>query len=97
MRYPQTSRSQPNKALDVLEATLGAREWLVDGTFGVADVAVGSYLNYVPLFFSQVGCACVMGCVYGMCTFVERASFFFPRPLITSPYLSFPFHPISSP
>lgn len=39
------------KAVDKLESILGSCEWLVDDTFSVADVAVGSYLNYVPLFF----------------------------------------------
>lgn len=39
--------------MDVLEQILSSGEWLVDGTFSVADVAVGSYLNYVPLFFPQ--------------------------------------------
>ena len=49
-----TQLDKPNKALDTLDAMLGQNEWLSDGGFGVADVAVGSYLNYVPLFFSQV-------------------------------------------
>jgi len=39
------------KAVDKLEAILGACQWLVEDEFSVADVAVGSYLNYVPLFF----------------------------------------------
>eukprot|EP00418_Pyrodinium_bahamense_P007283 CAMPEP_0179023678 /NCGR_PEP_ID=MMETSP0796-20121207/7055_1 /TAXON_ID=73915 /ORGANISM="Pyrodinium bahamense, Strain pbaha01" /LENGTH=295 /DNA_ID=CAMNT_0020719599 /DNA_START=45 /DNA_END=932 /DNA_ORIENTATION=- len=46
--------SLPGKALDTLDAILGASEWLVDGEFSVADVAVASYLNYVPIFFGQV-------------------------------------------
>ncbi len=39
------------KSVATLEAILAENEWLVDETFSVADVAVGSYLNYVPLFF----------------------------------------------
>lgn len=38
----------------MLENILSKSEWLVDNTFSVADVAVGSYLNYVPLFFRNV-------------------------------------------
>jgi len=43
-----------SRGLDVLEAMLAKNDWLVDNKFSVADVAVGSYLNYVPLFFSSV-------------------------------------------
>ena len=39
------------RSVDRLEEILSGCEWLVDGTFSVADVAVGSYLNYTPLFF----------------------------------------------
>jgi glutathione S-transferase/alpha,alpha-trehalase len=45
---------QPNRALDQLERILSGSDWLVDNTFSVADVAVASYLNYVPLFFRNV-------------------------------------------
>ena len=41
------------RALDRLEEILGKCEWLC-GEFGVADVAVASYLNYVPVFFPRV-------------------------------------------
>lgn len=40
-----------SRTMDVLEELLGKSSWLVDDTFSVADVAVGSYLNYVPIFF----------------------------------------------
>ena len=39
------------RSVATLERLLGEREWLVGGEFSVADVAVGSYLNYVPIFF----------------------------------------------
>jgi len=39
------------RSVERLEEILGECEWLVDNSFTVADVAVGSYLNYVPLFF----------------------------------------------
>jgi glutathione S-transferase/alpha,alpha-trehalase len=41
------------KQVAVLEDILSNRDWLVDDTFSVADVAVGSYLNYVPVFFGN--------------------------------------------
>lgn len=49
-----TQLDKPNRGLDVLESMLKDKEWLVNNQFSVADVAVGSYLNYVPLFFSSV-------------------------------------------
>jgi len=49
-----TRLSAPGKALDTLNSLLGASEWLVDGEFSLADVAVASYLNYVPVFFDRV-------------------------------------------
>jgi len=50
-----TQLDQPNRAIDRLEQILGERGtgWLTGPTFGVADVAVGSYLNYVPVFFKN--------------------------------------------
>lgn len=35
------------RSVAVLEEILGRCDWLVDNSFSVADVAVGSYLNYV--------------------------------------------------
>jgi glutathione S-transferase len=50
-----TMLDKPNvRALDVLNQILEKSEWLVDNKFSVADVAVGSYLNYVPVFFQDV-------------------------------------------
>jgi glutathione S-transferase/alpha,alpha-trehalase len=46
-----TTLDKPSKALDTLESIVGKSEWLVDGKFSIADVAVASYLNYVPIFF----------------------------------------------
>jgi len=56
-RMSGTSIDKPGRAMDVLEETLSKNQWLVDNKFSVADVAVGSYLNYVPLFFSNVNMA----------------------------------------
>lgn len=51
-RVRGTSMNKPDlKAVSTLERLLGESEWLVGGEFSVADVAVGSYLNYVPIFF----------------------------------------------
>ncbi|KAG5180314.1 glutathione s-transferase [Tribonema minus] len=41
----------PVRAIANLERMLGAREWLVDDAFSVADVAVGAYLLYALMFF----------------------------------------------
>jgi len=46
--------SQPSRAMDTLEKLLGESDWLVDGEFSVADVAVASYLNYAPVFFGNI-------------------------------------------
>lgn len=41
------------KGVKLLEDILANREWILDEGFSVADVAVGAYLNYVPVFFPQ--------------------------------------------
>lgn len=46
-----TTLDKPSRALDTLESIIGTSDWLVDNSFSVADVAVASYLNYVPVFF----------------------------------------------
>lgn len=52
MSGPQLSA--PGRSMDVLEDLLSKSKWLVDDSFSVADVAVCSYLNYVPVFFGRV-------------------------------------------
>ena len=49
-----TQLDKPSKALDTLEGILESTEYIVDNTFSVADVAIASYLNYVPIFFRNV-------------------------------------------
>ena len=49
-----TQLDKPNKALDTLEKILSKSDYLVNNEFSVADVAVASYLNYVPVFFGSV-------------------------------------------
>ena len=44
----------PNKRIDTLDQILSEKEFLVDGGFSLADVAVGSYLLYVPQFFQGI-------------------------------------------
>lgn len=46
-----TQLHAPCRALDTLEESLHTSDWLVDGEFSVADVAVSGYLNYVPVVF----------------------------------------------
>jgi len=53
-RMSGTEIAAPNKSMDTLEEILGQSEWLVDNEFSVADVAVASYLNYVPVFFGNI-------------------------------------------
>jgi glutathione S-transferase len=45
-----TSLDKPNKKIAVLEEMLADSDYIVDNKFSVADVAIASYLNYVPLF-----------------------------------------------
>merc|ERR1712138_197633 len=53
-RVRGTAMDRPDiRSVGRLEEILGEREWLVDGEFSIADVAVGSYLNYVPIFFGN--------------------------------------------
>jgi len=53
-RVRGTSMDKPElRSVGRLDTILGEREWLVGDTFSVADVAVGSYLNYVPIFFQN--------------------------------------------
>lgn len=58
-----TGLKQPNRRIDTLETLLSTREYLVKGDgngngnddgFSLADVAVASYLLYVPQFFPDV-------------------------------------------
>lgn len=46
-----TGLKKPNKRIDVIEKILSKQEFLVEGGFSLADVAVASYLLYVPQFF----------------------------------------------
>mmetsp|Transcript_21670 Transcript_21670/g.54445 ORF Transcript_21670/g.54445 Transcript_21670/m.54445 type:complete len:255 (-) Transcript_21670:265-1029(-) len=48
---PDIDRRAP-PLLSVLEKELEGKEWL-EGEFGVADVAVGSYLLFIPMFHPQ--------------------------------------------
>ena len=53
-RVRGTAMDRPDiRSVGRLEEILGEVEWLVDGEFSIADVAVGSYLNYVPIFFGN--------------------------------------------
>jgi len=49
-----TGLRKPNRRIAALDALLADREFLVDGGFSLADVAVASYLLYVPQFFRDV-------------------------------------------
>jgi glutathione S-transferase len=45
---------KPNRRIDVLNEILADTDFLVEGEFSVADVAVASYLLYVLQFFPGV-------------------------------------------
>lgn len=49
-----TGMKKPNKRIDVLDELLSKQDFLVEGGFSLADVAVASYLLYVPQFFQGV-------------------------------------------
>mmetsp|Transcript_24634 Transcript_24634/g.42985 ORF Transcript_24634/g.42985 Transcript_24634/m.42985 type:complete len:261 (+) Transcript_24634:33-815(+) len=49
-----TGLKQPNKRIDTLDEMLSKKEFLVEGGFSTADVAVASYLLYVPQFFQGI-------------------------------------------
>eukprot|EP01035_Chromulina_nebulosa_P018295 gene18295-23977_t len=50
-----TKIDKPNvKQIDKLEQILSSTDYLINNQFSVADVAVCSYLNYVPIFFRDV-------------------------------------------
>jgi glutathione S-transferase/alpha,alpha-trehalase len=49
-----TGMKNPNKRLFTLDSILGKNEYLVEGGFSLADVAVASYLLYVPQFFQGI-------------------------------------------
>jgi len=49
-----TQLRNPNKHMDALETVLSKQEYLVDGGFSLADVAVSSYLLFVPQFFRDI-------------------------------------------
>jgi len=49
-----TKLDRPGRAVSILDDILKRTDYLVDSEFSVADVAVASYLNYVPLFFPSV-------------------------------------------
>jgi len=63
------------RSVGVLEQLLGERQWLVDNEFSVADVAVGSYLNYVPLFFPNADLTATPNTVDYMLRCAERPAF----------------------
>lgn len=70
-----TMLDKDSKALDKLDSILGKSAWLVDNEFSVADVAVASYLNYVPLFFRDCNPSKRPNIVRYMSTTAKRPAF----------------------
>lgn len=75
-RVRGTSMDRPEiKQVSTLEAILKESEWLVEDRFTVADVAVASYLNYVPLFFPNANLSRTPAIVKYMKRCAERPAF----------------------
>ena len=75
-RVRGTSMDKPElRSVAVLDSLLSENDWLVDDTFSVADVAVGSYLNYVPIFFPQADLSRSPNIVKYMQRCAERPAF----------------------
>lgn len=75
-RVRGTSMDKPQiKQVAILEEILGGCDWLVDNSFSVADVAVGSYLNYVPLFFPNADLSATPNIAKYMLRCAERDAF----------------------
>ena len=75
-RVVGTSMNKPDlRSVAVLEQILGEREWLVGDAFSVADVAVGSYLNYVPIFFGNADLSGTPNIARYMSRCAERPAF----------------------
>merc|ERR1719163_2547939 len=75
-RVRGTAMDRPElKSVGTLEKILSESEWLVDGEFSVADVAVGSYLNYVPIFFGNANLGATPNIVDYMKRCAERPAF----------------------
>jgi len=49
-----TGLKKPNRRIDTLDQILSDQEYLLPSGFSLADVAVASYLLYVPLFFGDI-------------------------------------------
>lgn len=63
------------KGVRLLEGMLAEREWILDEGFSVADVAVGAYLNYVPVFFPQTNLSATPNIARYMKRCAERPAF----------------------
>lgn len=49
-----TGLKKPNRRIDALDQILSSQEYLLSSGFSLADVAVASYLLYVPQFFGSI-------------------------------------------
>lgn len=52
-RY-DTGLKKPNRRIDALDQILSTQDYLLSDGFSTADVAVASYLLYVPQFFGSI-------------------------------------------
>jgi glutathione S-transferase/alpha,alpha-trehalase len=70
-----TTLDKKNEKVELLEIILSKNEWLIDNKFSVADVAVASYLNYVPVFFGNINLSSKPNIVTYMKRCAERVFF----------------------
>lgn len=54
MFVEELRNKQLNGFFDILNEILGKHTYLTGETFTVADVAVGAYLGYLPVFFPNI-------------------------------------------
>jgi glutathione S-transferase/alpha,alpha-trehalase len=75
-RVRGTCMDKPDlRAVSTLEKLLSDQDWMVDNKFSVADVAICSYLNYVPIFFPQANLGATPSIAKYMKRCAERPAF----------------------
>ncbi|KAK3245184.1 glutathione S-transferase [Cymbomonas tetramitiformis] len=74
-RVIDTGVRRPTKIMDTLDQLLAGQEYLLGSNFSVADVAVGSYLLYVPQFFPDVSLSKYTNVIRYMLSLAEREAY----------------------
>lgn len=74
-RVIDTGVRRPTKIMDMLDKLLAGQQYLLGSNFSVADVAVGSYLLYVPQFFPDVSLSNYTNVSRYMSSLAEREAY----------------------